>query len=151
MTATEMMTGPDGTDVKCYRRTVRQVRPGDYLPEHGATVTADPLEDPDGGVWLALDNGADVLVKTRRVWLHREYTAPEWMSSALEDYRAARDAREATRESSAPVPAGLVAGAAGSLAAWCQLEAEDFAAAYPAPRLADFIREAAAARRSMAA
>lgn len=121
---------------------------GDYLPDYGAHAIGDALEDPDdGSVWVTLETGQDVRVTTRKVWVHRRYAAPDWMRDALDAYRAARDAREALRESSAPIPAGAVAGAAGSLAAWCQLEPEDFSAAYPAPRLADFIRETCAARR----
>jgi hypothetical protein len=144
----QTMTGPDGLEVTCYRRSARQVRTGDYLPDYGAHAVADALDDPDdGAVWVTLETGQDVRVTTRKVWLFRRYAAPAWMSDALEAYRAARDAREATRESAAPIPAGVVAGAAGSLASWCQLERADFDAAYPAPRLADFIREAAAARR----
>lgn len=143
-----MMPGPDGRPVKCYRRSARQVTTGDYLPEHGAHVVAPAVEDPDDGAqWVTLDDGRDIRLTTRKVWLHRTYDAPAWMSEALTAYRSARDARDAMRESSQPIPAGAVAGAAGSSAAWCQLEADDFARAYPAPRLADFIREAAAARR----
>jgi hypothetical protein len=44
-----------------------------------------------------------------------------------------------------------VPGAAGSAAAYCQLEDDDFASAVPAPRLADFVRDAAAARREAVA
>jgi hypothetical protein len=142
------MPGPAGTMVRCYRRSIRQVRAGDYLPDHGGSVLAAPVADPeDSSVWVALDTGTDVQLTGRRVWLYRTYEAPEWMSTALEAYRAAVLARESARESSEPVPAGLVAGTSGSLAAWCQLEDSDFRAAWPAPRLATFIREAAAAAR----
>lgn len=148
MSACQDMTGPDRRPVKCYRRSVRQVTTGDYLPDHGAHVVAPAVLDPDDGAWwITLDTGQDIRITTKRVWLFRRYAAPEWMTDALTSYRAARDARDATRESFQPIPAGAVAGAAGSLASWCQLEPADFAAAYPAPRLADFIREAAAARR----
>lgn len=143
-----MMTGPNGAEVKCYRRGVRQVTPGDYLPDYGAHVVAPAVEDPDdGAVWVTLDDGRDIRLTTRKVWLFRRYSAPEWMSEALDNYRAARDAREALRESGQVAPVGAVAGAAGSAIGWNQLEPSDFAAAYPAPRLADFIRDAAASRR----
>lgn len=149
MTASKDMAGPDGAMVRAYRRTVGQVRAGDWLPEHGAHVIAAPVADPeDASVWVALDTGADLQLRTRRVWLWRRYSAPAWMANAVTAYRAACDARNLARESSAPIPAGAVAGAAGSLVSWCQLEDDDFRAAYPAPRLADFIRDAAAAHRA---
>lgn len=143
-----MMTGPDGAEVSCYRRGARNVAPGDWLPEHGAHVTADPVTDPDdGGVWLTLEDGRDVRCTPRgKVWLWRRYAAPVWMADAVDAYRGARDAREALRESGALAPTS-VAGAAGSSVACHQLERDDFNAAFPAPRLADFIRDAAAARR----
>lgn len=148
MAACQDMPGPDGVPARCYRRTVRQVRAGDYLPDHGGHVIAAPVADPDdGSVWVALDTGTDVQLTGRKVWILRKYDAPAWMADALEAYRCARDARDATRESGAPIPAGAVAGAAGSAVAWCQLEPDDFRRAYPAPRLADFIREAAHAAR----
>lgn len=148
MAVSQLMTGPDGPEVTAYRRSVRQVTTGDYLPDYGAHAVAAAVEDPDDGAhWVTLDTGQDVRVTTRKVWVYRRYSQPDWMRDALDAYRAARDAREAIRESSAPIPAGAVAGAAGSLAGWCQLEPADFTAAYPAPRLADYIREAAAARR----
>lgn len=148
MTMTDVMPGPDGAGVTVYKRSARQVVAGDWLPDHGAYAAGDALTDPDdGSVWVTLDDGRDIRVTTRKVWLHRTYTAPPWMTTALDAYRAARDARNATRESTDPIPAGVVAGAAGSLASWCQLEDDDFRVAYPAPRLADFIRDAAAAMR----
>lgn len=143
-----VMPGPTGADVTCYKRSARQVQAGDWLPDYGAHTVGPAVEDPDDSAqWLTLDDGRDIRVVTRKVWLFRRYAAPEWMGDALAAYRSARDAREALRESSQPIPAGAVAGAAGSSAAWCQLEPEDFTAAYPAPRLADYIRDAAAARR----
>lgn len=148
MTQEAMMPGPDGVPVKCYKRSARQVTTGDYLPDHGAHVIVPAVEDPDdGAIWVTLDNGQDIRITVRRVWLYRRYAAPAWMQDACSAYRDARDARDAARESSAPIPAGAVAGAAGSSVGWCQLEPADFNAAWPAPRLADFIREAAAARR----
>lgn len=141
-----MMPGPDGHDVKCHRRAARNTRAGDWLPEHGARAVGDPLTDPETArIWLTLDTGADVEFTPRgKVWLYREYDAPAWMADAVTAYRAARDAREALRESGAPVPTS-VAGSAGSGVACYQLERADFDRAYPAPRLADFIREAARA------
>jgi hypothetical protein len=143
------MPGPDGAGVVAYRRSSRQIRPGDWLPEYGAHAIGDALEDPDdGSLWVTLETGQDVRVTTRKVWMFRRYAAPDWMRDALEAYRSARDARDALRESSDPIPAGIVAGAAGASCAWNQLERDDFNAACPAPRLADFIRDAAAARRA---
>lgn len=141
------MTGPDGTPVTCYKRSARQVTAGDWLPDYGAHTVCAPVTDPDdGSLWLTLEDGRDVSLRARKVWLYRRYTAPEWMAGALEAYRSARDAREAMRESGAPAPTS-VPGLAGSSAAWCQLEREEFERVYPAPRLADFIRDAAAAWR----
>ena len=143
-----MMVGPDGADVKCFRRAARNARPGDWLPEYGARVVAEPVTDPESGRhWLTLDDGRDVEATPRgKVWLFRQYDSPAWMAEAVTAYRAARDAREALRESGHVVPTS-VPGAAGSAVACYQLEPGDFDAAYPAPRLADYIREAAAARR----
>jgi hypothetical protein len=152
MSASQLMTGPDGAEVRAYRRGVRQVTTGDYLPDYAAHVVAPACADPDDGShWLTLDDGRDIRVTTRKLWVFRRYTAPDWMADALDAYRSARDAREAARESGAPIPAGAVAGANGSAVGWNQLEAEDFREAWPAPRLADYIREAAAARRDPAA
>lgn len=147
MSAPAMMPGPDGLEVRAYRRGVRQLAAGDYLPEHGSHVVGPGIQDPDTGrFWVTLDTGDDVEIRTRKVWVYRRYAAPEWMRDALAAYRSARDARDAVRESGAPAPSS-VPGIAGSLASWSQLEPEDFARAYPAPRLADFIRDAAAAYR----
>jgi hypothetical protein len=142
-----MMPGPDGTEVRAFYRTARQVRAGDWLPDHHAHALADALLDPDDGtVWVPLEGGRDLHLTTRKVWLHRRYSAPAWIAEAVAAYRAARDAREALRESGDPAPTGI-AGASGSGVAWYQLEPADFNAAYPPPRLADFLREAASARR----
>jgi hypothetical protein len=145
-----MMRGPEqsGAVVKCFKRGARNVVAGDWLPEHDATVIVAPYVADDGRVWVSLDNGSDLDFTPRgKVWLYRRYSAPAWMAAAVEDYRHARHAWEALRESSDPIPAGAVAGASGSGVAWCQLEDSDFRAAMPAPRLADHIRAAAAARR----
>jgi hypothetical protein len=141
------MPGPHGPDVTCYKRSARQVQAGDYLPDYGAHAIGPAMQDPDdGAMWVTLDDGRDIRITTRKVWMFRRYTAPEWMADALANYRAARDAREAMRESGQLAPS-TVAGISGSDAGWNQLEPAEFAAAYPAPRLADYIREAAAARR----
>lgn len=152
MAADQMMTGPNGEKVRCFRRAARNVQTGDYFPEYGARVVAAPLTDPETGRhWVTLEDGQDVEFTPRgKVWLFREYAAPEWMADALADYRAARDARDAMRESSAPVPTS-VAGANGSNVSCSQLEDDDFNRAFPAPRLADFIRAAADSRRSVSA
>lgn len=157
MAADAMMPGPDGVEVRCYRRSARQVRSGDWLPEHGRYALTDAVTDDDGRHWVTLSDTAgdwsavsddDVVTFTRRgkVWLYRQYRAPDWMAAAVESYRAARDAREALRESGQLVPTS-VPGVAGSSVAMYQLERADFDAAVPAPRLADFVRDAAAARR----
>ena len=132
-----------------WRRGARNARPGDYLPEYGAHVTAEPVTDPETArVWLTLEDGRDVDLTPRgKVWIYRRYDAPAWMRDALEAYRAARDAREALRESGQLVPTS-VAGAAGSGVACFQLERADFDRAYPAPRFAEYVKDAAAAYRS---
>src|SRR5205085_11831384 len=66
--------------------------------------------------------------------------------AAVVDYRAARDAWEALRESGQPAPSS-VPGVAGSLVAMHQLEDEDFRAAHPAPRFTTFLAEHAARQR----
>jgi hypothetical protein len=115
VSASDMMPGPDGSPVRAYRRTCRQIRAGDWLPEHGAHALTDPVEDPDDGAqWLTLDDGRDVHVTTRKAWVHRRYTLAGWQRDAVAAYRDARDARNALRESGAPIPAGAVAGTAGA-------------------------------------
>jgi hypothetical protein len=147
MTMQAIMPGPDGP-VTAYKRSSRQVTAGDWLPDYGAHAVTDAAEDPDDGAqWVTLEDGRDIRLTTRKVWLYRRYTLASWQRDAVAAYRDARDAREAMRESSAPAPTS-VPGIAGSSAAWCQLEPSAFAAAYPAPRLADFLRDAAAARRA---
>jgi hypothetical protein len=153
MSAADMMPGASGQLVKCYRRRAANVQSGDWLPEHGAHVVGPAVEDPDDGYWwVTLDSGQDVRFTPRgKVWLHRTYAAPEWMAQALDAYRHARFAWEALRESGAVVPASLAgAGAAGTQVSAYQLEERDFRAAYPPPRLAEFIREAAAAWKESA-
>jgi hypothetical protein len=103
------MPGPHGP-VTAYKRTARQVRAGDWLPDYGAHALTDAVEDPDGGVWLTLDDGRDVHVHVRKVWLFRRYQLAGWQRDAVAAYRDARDARNALRESGTIVPAGVVAG-----------------------------------------
>lgn len=149
MARDEMMTGPTGELVKCYRRRAANVQAGDYLPEHAAYVTGDALTDPeDGSHWVTMSTGQDVRFTPRgKVWLWRQYSAPVWMTQALEQYRDDRRAWEAGAESGRIVASGAVAGASGAQVAAYNLEPADYRAAYPAPRLADYIREAAAAWR----
>lgn len=151
MARDEMMPGPDGSPVRAFRRGVRQIRAGDYLPEHGAHALTDAVEDPDdASVWLTLDNGQDVQLTTRKAWIHRRYALDGWQRDAVTAYRDARHAWEALRESGDPIPAGVVAGTAGANVGAYQLTDEEFARAYPAPRFADFLRDAAGARREVA-
>ena len=149
MSASQLMPGPTGEDVRAYRRGVRQIHAGDYLPDYGAHAIGDAVEDPDDGShWLTLEDGRDIRLTVRKVWLFRRYELAGWQRDAVTAYRDARDARQALRESGAIVPAGAVAGTAGADIACYQLTDSEFAAAYPAPRLADFLRDAADARRA---
>ena len=124
------------------------IRPGDFLPEHDAHAAGAGMVDPEtGAVLVPLTSGRDVeLPPLRPVRVRRDRRAPEWVQVAAEDYRHARDAWEAGRESGRPAPTS-VPGAAGSAAAMCQLEAADYAEHVPAPRFADFLRDRAARRR----
>lgn len=108
----------------------------------------DAVEDPDGGVWLTLDDGRDIHVTVRKVWVHRRYQLAGWQRDAVAAYRDARDARNALRESGTIVAAGIVAGTSGADVACYQLSDAEFATAYPAPRLAEFLREYADANRT---
>jgi hypothetical protein len=149
MTLQATMAGPDGPDVTAYKRSRAQVRAGDWLPELGAHAVTDAIADPDDGShWLTLDDGRDVRVTTRKVWIWRRYTLAGWQADAVAAYRDARDARHALRESGAPIPAGVVAGTAGAEIGCYQLSDAEFNAAYPPPRLADFLRDAAESRRA---
>lgn len=158
MAAQAMMPGPDGNQQSCYRRSARQIRAGDWFPELERFALTDATTDQDGRHWVTLTDvpgdwsrvtDDDVVEFTPRgkAWLFREYVAPAWMAHAVETYRSARDAREALRESGRLVPTS-VAGAAGSGVAFYQLEPADFDLAVPRPRLADFIRSAAADYRA---
>lgn len=142
------MPGPTGRDVTAYKRSARQVTAGDYLPEYGAHAITDAMPDPDGGVWVTLEDGRDIRITVRKVWLYRTYALADWQRDAVRAYRDARDARYALRESGAPVPAGIVAGAGSASVAYFQLSDDDFRRVCPAPRLSDFLRAAADARRA---
>jgi len=124
------------------------IRTGDYLPEHDAHAAGAGMVDPEtGSVLVPLSTGADVALPALvPVTVRRDKRAPEWVQTAAADYRSARDAWEAGRESGRPAPTS-VPGIAGSSVAMCQLEPADYAAHVPAPRFADFLREHAARRR----
>lgn len=136
MSASAMMAGPEssGAVVKCYRRRAANVQPGDWLPEYGAHVAVPALADPETGAWwLTLTDGRDLEFTPRgKLWLFREYAAPEWMAAAIADYRDARAAWELARE---------------AVAIGYATEEREYAETHTAPRLAEFIRDAAAARR----
>jgi hypothetical protein len=149
MTLQATMPGPDGQEVTAYKRSARQVTAGDWLPDYAAHAVTDAVEDPDDGThWLTLEDGRDVHVTTRKVWIWRRYTLAGWQRDAVTAYRDARDARNALRESGDPIPAGAVAGTAGAHVGAYQLTDAEFASVYPAPRLADFLRDAAESRRA---
>ena len=148
MTLQAIMPGPSGQDVTAYKRSARQVRAGDYLPDYSAHAVTDAIEDPDEtrAVWVTLEDGRDVKLTTRKVWLFRRYELADWQRDAVTAYRDARDARNALRETGAAITASA-AGTAGASVGAYQLSDEEFSEAFPAPRLADFLKDAAAARR----
>ena len=144
----QIMPGPDGVPVKCYRRRAANILPGDYLPEHGAHVVTEPLTDPDDGAyWVALDDGREIRFTARgKAWLFRTYAAPAWLLEARDAWRAAYDdgwhvrslANLRRRRCPAlPIAASRVISSSGT----------DYRRAFPAPRLADFVRETCDARR----
>jgi hypothetical protein len=118
------------------------IRPGDYLPEHDAHAAGAAMVDPDtGSVLVPLTSGRDIeLAPLEPVQVRRDRHAPEWVQVAAADYRAARDAWEAGRESGRPAPTS-VPGIAGSGVAMYQLEPGDYAAHVPAPMFRDFLRD----------
>lgn len=73
-------------------------------------------------------------------------SAPMWVREAITDYRAARDAWDALRESAKPAPAS-VAGTNGATVALHQLEDADFVAAHPPPAFRDFLADRARRQR----
>ncbi len=146
MARCEEMPGPDGTPVRTFYRTVGQIRPGDWLPDFQAHTVTEPVTDPDDGtVWLTLDTGEDVNLRRRKAWVHRVYDCPEWVRDAVDTYRHARAAWDALRESSTPVPSTVPGADSGTVC--YQLEDSDYRRAFPVPRLADYLREAAAGVR----
>lgn len=150
MAQQQMMTGPNGTEVRCYSRSARQVTAGDWLPDYAGHAVSDAVADPDdSSVWWTMDDGRDIRHTRRKVWLHRRYELADWQRDAVRTYRDARDARNALRESFTPVPAGAVAGTSGAAIGYYQLSDAEFASVHPAPRLADFLRDAATARREV--
>lgn len=142
MTASQMMTGPEasGAVVKCWRRGAANIQAGDWLPEYGAHVLTAPIEDPTSNReawWVTLSDGRDVSFTRRgKVWLYRQYAASPWVAQATEEYRDARLAWERDRE---------------NVALGYATEMREYGQERPAPRLADFLRQAAAARREVMA
>lgn len=128
-------------------RAVGTVRDGDILPT--GVVAGDPVTDPDTGrVWVTVRDAAGELVDHEygpadELDVIRPRRAPAWVAAAAADYRDARDAWAAGRESSLPAPTS-VPGVAGSSASMMQLTDDEYAAAFPRPRYADFVREHAA-------
>lgn len=129
---------PDGS------RLAAGIRDGDIIAGRG-TVLGAPVTDPDtGNLWVTVagaDGTTDIeLAPSDVVDVARVRRAPAWIQAAAADYRAARDTWEAARESGMPAPSS-VPGVAGSNASMMQLEPGDYAAAYPRPRYADFVRD----------
>lgn len=124
------------------RRTAAGLRDGDIL-ETG-TVVGDPVTDPETlRVWVTVRTPAGELVDvdhapTVPLEVTRPRRAPAWVQAAAADYRDARDAWEARRESTAPAPT-TVPGVAHSSASYSQLTDGEYAAAYPRPVFADFL------------
>jgi hypothetical protein len=147
------------------------LREGDTLAD-GARVICPPVLDPDtGAVWLTVrapaphgttgqgDTGQGDTGRTEDRAMpagepvpgvtRSPRTAPAWVQAAAADYRDARDAHAAWRESGAPVPSS-VPGTAGSGAAAYQLEDADVATYAPPPRFRDYLAEHAARMREPA-
>lgn len=148
MSMSAEMPGPAGAYVTAYKRSARQIRAGDYLPDWEAHAVTDACEDPDESraVWVTLEDGRDIRITVRKVWVYRTYELASWQRDAVNAYRDARDARNALRESGEAITASA-AGTSGASVGAYQLSDEEFREAFPAPRLADFLRDAAAARR----
>lgn len=125
---------------------------GDTLGD-GSRVVCPPVTDPETGeVWVTTDQagvhqdtaypaGVPLPGVTRA-----PRTAPAWVAEASAEYRSARDAWEAMRESGAIVPTS-VPGTAGGQCAMYQLSPAEYAEHVPAPRYTDFLVEYAARLR----
>lgn len=137
----QSVTLPDGTTVTAWRRSARQIRAGDYLPEYGASALGCVTDEESGRHHVALDDGRDVeLTRRAKVWLYRDYRGASWLSEASAAYRQDLAAREALRESDVMAPTS-VPGIAGAAVSMSQLEPEDFDAHVTAPVWADYVRE----------
>lgn len=130
------------------------------------TVVGAPVVDPETGEVFVVVRGPD---GTTRDMMFRALTpvteqtpaapppvakpsrkAPPWVQAAAADYRDARDAWIALRESCEPMASvSTVAGAAGSAVCPAQLSDDEFAAAYPRPAYRDYLRDHAARRREL--
>lgn len=136
---------PDGAALPAY------VRAGDVLTGHGVVV-ADAIADPEtGATWVVVRSADGALVDVELpagepVDVVRKRVAPAWVQAAAADYRGARDAWEAARESGRPAPSS-VPGAAGANVSMMQLEDADYRAHVPAPRFAEFLADHAARMR----
>lgn len=103
--------------------SVDRIEPGGSYRRGNIQPACKPCQDRQGGLFaLELNRGM------------------------LDEYWAQRDAREALRESGAPAPSS-VAGTAGSSAAYCQLEAEEFDAHVPAVTFREWLIEWNESRR----
>lgn len=133
-----------------------KVARGDFLPDYGARVHYAVTDPETGEIVLDVTRDQDgtpvrgelVLTATERVRVHRKREAPAWVREATEAYRSARDAWEAGRESGNVAPTS-VPGTSGSGVAMYQLTRAEYAEHVPAPRLATFLAEYAAARRDV--
>lgn len=133
---------PDGATMTAWRRSVWQVRAGDFLPDHGAAALVDSVyDDETRRHYVVLDDGETLeLTRRAKVWLVRDYRGASWLSTASAAYRADCAARDALRESDALAPTS-VPGIAGAPVAMYQLERDEFDAAVPAPTWRDYVRE----------
>lgn len=103
-----------------------------------------PESDPGHGTIGGYDAGcrceACRLIRQVRHW--RSSGAPRrhyWREYVTEVYRAARDAWEALRESSTPLPSRTVTGGSGAVISAYQLETEEFARVHPPPTFKGFL------------
>lgn len=144
---------PDGSSAQAWRRSARQIRAGDYLPEHGASaLAASVYDDTSRRHLVALDDGRDLeLTRRAKVWLVRDYRGASWLSAASAAYRQDVAAREAMRESGAILAPSSVPGVAGAAVAMNQLEADVFDEHVPAPQWREYVREYAPRREVISA